>query len=403
MALDCSPREQDARNRHTGRYLVVFRSGSVTENMALLRRAAGLRLAGSSDFGAACHGFEPACGEGVVLESLGTALVRVDEPQARRLTLATRCRAFEFMPERYLRGEQVANFERPAGAYGDTAFETWGLTATGVLSSRFSGRGVRVAVLDSGIDAEHPDFAGRCVAMQSFTARPDVADASGHGTFCAGVVAGPQQPRDAPRYGAACGAQLFVAKVLEDDAEGRDGSVLAGIDWAVRNECAVISLSLGTPVYVGDTYSQVYEQAAARALAAGSILIAPAGNASERPDTVAPVDRPANCPSVVSVGALGPDLTVAAFSNGGLNENGGEINITAPGIGIVSAVPRPALYQAGSGTSTAASLVAGIAALFAEAYPGERGDALRARLLGSARQLPYPVRDVGAGLVQAPQ
>jgi subtilisin len=230
-----------------------------------------------------------------------------------------------------------------------------------------------------------------------------VDDANGHGTFCAGVACGPPQPRDAPRYGIASAAELHVARVLGDDASGTDGNVLAGIDWAVGRGCAVISISLGSPVYLGDGYPEVYEHVAARSLAAGSILIAPAGNESQRPDSIAPVEHPANCPSIVAVGALGQSLEVAPFSNGGLNPNGGEVGLVAPGIAIVSAAPRPDLYQVGSGTSMATPFVAGVAALLAEAHPEVRGAALRALLLEAFRALPAPARDVGAGLVQAPE
>jgi len=250
---------------------------------------------------------------------------------------------------------------------------------------------------------EHPDFAGRTIVSQSFVTGLPVDDGNGHGTFCAGVSCGPQQPSQPPRYGIAFGADLYIAKVLDDNADGTDGNILAGIDWAVRNNCAVISMSLGSPVAVGDSYPHVYEQVAARALAAGSLLIAPAGNESQRPDTIAPVEHPANCPSILAIGALDPSFAVAPFSNGGLNPNGGEVNLAAPGIAIFSAAPRPTLYQTASGTSMAAPYAAGIAALLAEANPTARGAALQALLLQSFVALVAPARDVGAGLVQAPQ
>jgi subtilisin len=284
-----------------------------------------------------------------------------------------------------------------------TAAATWGLEAMGVLKSRYSGRGVRVAILDTGLDRAHPDFADRTIVARSFVNQLPVEDRNGHGTFCAGVACGPRQPADAPRYGVAFGADVYVARVLDDDACGTDADVLAGIDWAVRTRCAAISLSLGSPVLVGDTYPKVYEEIAARALAAGSVLIAPAGNESQRPDSIAPIEHPANCPSIVAVGAVDPALSVAPFSNGGVNPEAAGVDLVAPGIGIFSSWTRPTLYACRSGTSMAAPYVAGIAALIAEANPGARGARLRALLVEALRTLPAPVRDVGAGLAQAPQ
>jgi len=389
---------------HTGRQLVLFREGVGRMVAEALRAAAGIRLAVSSDFGGSVARTDLALGEGLLFERVGAALIHGDPDQARSLACRANRRAFIVEPERYVRASGTV---RPVSAaalpLGDTAFETWGLKATQVLSSRYSGRGVRVAILDTGFDLGHPDFAGRSIVSQSFVAELPVEDANGHGTFCAGVACGPKQPGDAPRYGIASAAELHVARVLDDEASGTDGNVLAGIDWAVGHDCAVISISLGSPVYLGDGYPEVYEHVAARALAAGSLLIAPAGNESQRPDTIAPVEHPANCPSIIAVGAVDQSLKVAPFSNGGLNPNGGEVSLVAPGMAIVSAAPRPDLYQVGSGTSMATPFVAGVAALLAEAHPQARGAALRDLLLEAFRELPAPVRDVGVGLVQAPQ
>jgi subtilisin len=388
---------------HTDRQLVLFRQGVNRSFAEALRDAAGIRLAVSSDFDRAGR-TNLGLGEGLLFERVGAALIHGDPDQARSLAHRADPRVLIIEPERYVRASGAV---RPVSdatlALRDTAFETWGLKATRALSSRYSGRGVRVAILDTGFDLGHPDFAGRSIFSRSFVAELPVDDANGHGTFCAGVACGPQQPRDAPRYGIASAAELHVARVLGDDASGTDGDVLAGIDWAVGRGCAVISISLGSPVYLGDAYPEVYEHVAARSLAAGSLLVAPAGNESQRPDTIAPVEHPANCPSIVAVGALDRSLEVAPFSNGGLNPNGGEVSLVAPGIAIVSAAPRPDLYQVGSGTSMATPFVAGVAALLAEAHPEVRGAALRDLLLEAFRELPAPPRDVGAGLVQAPQ
>jgi subtilisin len=141
---------------------------------------------------------------------------------------------------------------------------------------------------------------------------------------------------------------------------------------------------------------------AQRALAAGTLIIAAAGNDSVRPDSIAPVDHPANCPSILAIAAIDAYLRIAPFSCGGINAGGGEINLAAPGVAIRSAWLRPDLYRTDSGTSMASPYVAGIAALLAEANPSARGGDLRALLTQSALSLALPARDVGAGLIQAP-
>jgi subtilisin len=393
-----------AGSGHTGRQLVLLKQGTGRAGAEILRNATGLRMAASSDFDGSVRQTRLAPGEGMLFERLGAALLHGDPDQAQALANRSDAQTLLVEPERYVRASGLADGP-PATTLplADTQLATWGLQATRILSSRYAGRGIRVAILDTGVDLEHPDFAGRTIVSQSFVTGLPVDDANGHGTFCAGVSCGPQQPSQPPRYGIAFGADLYIAKVLDDNADGTDGNILAGIDWAVRNNCAVISMSLGSPVAVGDSYPHVYEQVAARALAAGSLLIAPAGNASQRPDTIAPVEHPANCPSILAIAAVDPSFAVAPFSNGGLNPNGGEVNLAAPGIAIFSAAPRPALYQTASGTSMAAPYAAGIAALLAEANPTARGAALQARVLQSFAALVAPARDVGAGLVQAPQ
>ena len=394
----------DPGSGHTGRQLVLLREGTGRAGAEILRNATGLRMGVSSDFDGSVRQTHLAPGEGMLFERLGAALLHGDPDQARALANRTDAQTLLVEPERYVRARGLAEGPTIATApLADTTLATWGLQATRGLSSRYTGRGIRVAILDTGLDLQHPDFAGRTIVSQSFVTGLPVDDGNGHGTFCAGVACGPQQPAQRPRYGIASGADLYIARVLDDNADGTDGNVLAGIDWAVRNNCAVISISLGSPVAVGDSYPHVYEQVAARALAAGSLLIAPSGNESQRPDTIAPVEHPANCPSILAIGAVDQSFAVAPFSNGGLNPNGGEVNLAAPGIAIFSAAPRPTLYQSASGTSMAAPYAAGIGALLAEANPTARGAALRALLLKSFLALMAPARDVGAGLVQAPQ
>jgi subtilisin family serine protease len=280
---------------------------------------------------------------------------------------------------------------------------TWGLQATRVVNSAFTGKGVRVAVLDTGLATGHPDFAGRDITTQSFVLGEDVDDLHGHGTHCIGTACGPRDGGSVPGYGIASGASIFAGKVLSNAGRGTDGQILGGITWAIRNRCVVASMSLGARVSPGQPFSRVFEAAARRAALLGTLVIAAAGNDSHRQSgVVIPVSHPANCPSILSVAALDDRLRVAPFSNGGIERHGGQLDVAAPGVGVLSAWRAPQLHHTISGTSMATPHVAGIAALYAEANPDIRGAILAWVVFGSAKRLDLPSRDVGVGLVQAP-
>lgn len=291
--------------------------------------------------------------------------------------------------------------EVAAAAFDESEF-TWGLQATKAAASRFSGRGVRVAVLDTGLDLQHPDFQGRSISSRSFVLGEEAQDGHGHGTHCIGTACGPRQPGQSPRYGIAFDADIFAGKVLSNRGSGSDGGILAGIAWAIANGCRVISMSLGAPVEPGQGFSPIFEAVAQRALAAGTLIVAAAGNESNRPQMIAPVGHPANCPSIMAVSALDAQGRVAFFSCGSVNHPGGGVDISGPGVSVRSSWPRPVLYRAINGTSMATPHVAGIAALHAQAKPEARGRALAQIVFESARRLPLLSTDVGVGLVQAP-
>lgn len=417
----------------TGRYLVLMRADAVGAAVKALDERVGLKVAHSAEF-ATAESAEIESGQTLVFDQLAVALVDSppDQMQALGLAVAEESSILAIEPERiveaiqgdtrllpadYLRGYQDAVNElidRLLRGEADAATEaaimaalsetqnTWGLQATNVLSSCRSGRGIKVAVLDTGFDLTHPDFLGRTVVSKSFVPGEAVQDGHGHGTHCIGTACGPLRPGQLPRYGVAHQADIYAGKVLSNAGRGSDSQILGGIDWALTNKCEIISMSLGAPVQVNQPHSVIFEQVASRALAAGTLIIAAAGNESARPGLIAPVGHPANCPSIIAVGAVDAQGQVARFSCGGLNLQGGQVDIAGPGVDVRSSWPQPQLYRTISGTSMATPHVAGIAALYAESDPGLRGRALVQMMHQNARRLALPSRDVGAGLVQAP-
>ena len=406
----------------TGRYLVLFEEGAAKAGVKALRDATGTNVVSATADGRELEG------EGtVVFDRLGVAVVSAPPEQIAQASAPVRgrnpIRAVE--PERivhaleggrsaeYLRGyrDAVLNLTGPAPppaaagvlATADESQATWGLQAVRAVNSCHSGAGIALAVLDTGFDATHPDFAGRDVTSESFIQGEDAADGHGHGTHCIGTAAGAKCPAAKPRYGVAYEADIFAGKVLSNRGSGTDAQILAGIDWAIANGCAVISMSLGSATVPGEPFSEVYENVARRASQAGSLIIAAAGNESRRPNLINPVGHPANCPSIMAVAAVDVNMAIAPFSNRGIDPDGGQVDVAGPGVDVYSSWPMPTGNRRISGTSMATPHAAGIAALLAEANPKERGAALGKLLSATARRLPdLPSADVGAGLVQAP-
>lgn len=331
--------------------------------------------------------------EVVVIEELHAAIIPPAVESAALSSLSAGEDVAEARPEFYLFTQQE---------FQDTTEATWGIQAVSAFTSTLTGRDIKVAILDTGFDLTHPDFAGRPIVAQSFVPGESVQDLQGHGTHCAGTAVGSLIP-GVPRYGVAPEALLHVGKVLNNAGSGEERWILAGMKWAIDNRCDVISMSLGGPVPEGGSPSLLYERMGQLALESNCLIIAAAGNDSSRAfGHVAPVSMPANASTIMAVAALTPQLTVASFSNGGLNPGGGEVNVAGPGVNVMSSVPMPRRYRSISGTSMACPHVAGVAALIAQSNPALRGQALWDELL-RARDIGLPPEDVGAGLVQAPQ
>ncbi|GAA1865183.1 hypothetical protein GCM10009715_10450 [Paeniglutamicibacter psychrophenolicus] len=285
-------------------------------------------------------------------------------------------------------------------AFVDTAELTWGVQAVLAAESGYTGAGIRVAVLDTGFDAEHPDFVGRDVTTASFIDGEDSHDGHGHGTHCIGTSCGPRTLEGARGYGVAPQASIYAGKVLSNEGSGSDTGILAGIDWALQNDCHIISMSLGADVR---QVHPPYVAAGRRALERGTLIIAAAGNNARRSaGDPGFVGAPANSPYIMAVGALDSALDVANFSARTLPGRGGQVDIAGPGIKVYSSWPMPNRYNTISGTSMATPHVAGVAALLSQAT-GFRGRELWAELAQQAQRLERPSVDVAAGLTRAPE
>jgi PKD repeat protein len=249
------------------------------------------------------------------------------------------------------------------------------------------GAGVKVAVIDTGIDYTHPDLA--VAGGASFVDYTGVyMDDHSHGTHCAGTIAGLDNSIGV--IGAAPGAELYAVKVLDGTGSGSYSDIIAGIDWAVQNGMDVISMSLG-----GSASSASLEQACRNAEAAGVLVVAAAGNSGNYAGTGDNVLYPARFDSVIAVAALDKANIRPYFSS-----TGPAVEIAAPGVSIRSTYPG-ATYSYKSGTSMACPHVSATAALILSANRSLSNHEIRDMLAQTAQDLGMPSEWQGAGLVRA--
>jgi len=386
----------------TGDQIVIFRE-ETSNAFELLQGyartvAPGLAVATASSDGAGTA-------DAVLDEDLKIAFISHKGGAAQSLAMANALREVrevqEVIPDFCVYPVDVTTTS--AALAKDTQSSTWGIKLVGADKSKYTGKGIRIAVLDTGLDLKHPDFSGRIGKTKSFIDKENVRDGNGHGTHCAGSAAGARAAGSRPRYGVAPDATVMAGKVLSNAGSGSVRSVVSGIKWAADNGAHIISMSLGAKTSVGTKPLPAFERAAGYALKKGALVIAAAGNDSNRAyGFISPVSMPANSPSIMAVAAIDQAGDIANFSNGGINGGGGEVNLTAPGVRVYSSWPMPLGYRYASGTSMACPHAAGIAALWAESDKKLRGKALWRKLETTARNTALSARDEGKGIVQAP-
>ncbi|GIJ62644.1 S8 family serine peptidase [Virgisporangium aurantiacum] len=253
-----------------------------------------------------------------------------------------------------------------------------------------TGKGARVAVLDTGADFTHPDLAGRVVERADFvTDGGDAVDHFGHGTHVAATAAGSGAGSGGARRGVAPDADLLVGKVLDDEGYGSNSQVIAGMEWAAAR-ADVVNMSLGGYEASDgtDPLSQALDALTAKT---GALFVVAAGNDGPYDGTIS---APAAAASALTVGAVDRTDTVAPFSSRGpvLRTRAAKPEIAAPGVDIVAAraagttlgLPVDDRYVTASGTSMATPHVAGAAALLAGRHPDWSPAQVKAALVGAA-------------------
>ena len=288
----------------------------------------------------------------------------------------------------------------------DALGSSWGLLKSNALAAwglyDAKGANVNVGILDTGIDASHPDLKGKVAAFAEFNSlgrqiSTKPRDSDEHGTHCAGTIAGGNA--SGRSIGMAPEAKLFAALVLDGEKGGTDAQVLAGIDWALSHDVDVISMSLGGLMMDPET-PPTYTEAILSSIEQGVPVVAAIGNEGHQT-----TGSPGNDLFALSIGATNNEDRPAGFSGGRTQviRNSDYIDkkflplpytkpeISAPGVSVMSSVPG-AKWKAFSGTSMATPHVAGAIAQLLSAT--------RIRKLSEGQKRAYLIQDLITGSVQ---
>ena len=288
----------------------------------------------------------------------------------------------------------------------DTAMETSNaqIGTPAAWEAGLTGKGVKVAVLDTGVDLTHPDLKDRVSETKSFIDGQEVADRNGHGTHVSSTVGGSGAASDGKEKGVAPGATLAVGKVLSDQGSGTQSQIIAGMEWAATDVHAkIVSMSLGSS-QGSDGTDPMVQAVNALSKDTGALFVIAAGNAS----SPGSIGSPGAADSALTIGAVDSADRRAPFSSQGprFGDNALKPDLSAPGVDILAARSQLASgsgpYTSMSGTSMATPHVAGVAALLAEKHPDWSGQQLKDGLMSTSQRISGTSYEVGAGRVDVP-
>ncbi|MFF9688349.1 S8 family serine peptidase [Streptomyces sp. NPDC014623] len=264
----------------------------------------------------------------------------------------------------------------------------------------FDGKGTTVAVLDTGIDATHPDVKDRITRSKSFVPGEEVVDKHGHGTHVASTIAGSGAASGGADKGVAPEADLLVGKVLSDGGSGADSGIIEAMEWAKAEGADVVSMSLGSSI--PDDGTDLMAQAVdALSADGGPLFVIAAGNAYG----AGTIGSPGSAASALTIAAVDKQDGRAAFSSMGplVRSHGLKPDLSAPGVDINAAASQSVpgiegMYQQMSGTSMATPHVAGAAAILKQRHPEWSGRRIKDVLMSSSERLPgYTPYEQGTG------
>jgi subtilisin len=268
----------------------------------------------------------------------------------------------------------------------------WGINRIGadLAWNRTTGLGIKVGVLDTGIDLDHPDLMSNIKGnVNCINPRKSGDDDNGHGTHVAGIIAAVNNQIGVVGVGPEI--YLYAVKVLDRNGSGWLSDLIEGLDWCINNKMHIVNMSLGS-----SSDNQSFHDAITKTYRAGLVQVAAAGNNGLRDGSI---DYPAKYPETIAVSAVGQ------YSDGSLypayfSSYGPEIDLTAPGVSIKSTY-NDGYYKTLDGTSMAAPHVSGVAALTLAVKGPMTPDDLKTHLKNTAENLGLDTYEQGAGLIRA--